>query len=79
MRYALRSITDCDATDPSPCWVVTLELCGKRPVEQREQRVVLPEAQAERDDQRDQAHDQARAQLIEVVDDAQPIIVADGP
>ena len=51
----------------------------QRPVEQVQQRVVLPEANPEGDGQHDPADDQPRAELIEVLDDAQPIFVPDGP
>jgi hypothetical protein len=40
--------------------------------------MVLPKAQTERDRQRDGADDQPRAQLTQVVNDAQAILVPDG-
>ena len=48
-------------------------------VEKVEQQVVLPEAEAEGHGQRGEADEQPSAQLVEVVDDAQAILVADGP
>jgi hypothetical protein len=52
---------------------------GQSPIESLEQGVVLPEADRKRDRQGDAAHDQARAQLVEVVDDAQAVFVPDRP
>src|SRR4051794_6445181 len=51
----------------------------ERLVEDLEQPVVLPEAEAEGDGQRDRADDEPRPQLAEVVDDREPVLVADGP
>ena len=39
----------------------------------------LPEAEPERDDQYRRADDQPAAELVEVIDDAQAILVADRP
>ena len=41
--------------------------------------LVLPEAEPEGHDQRDHADDQPRAELVEVVDDAQTVLVTDRP
>ncbi len=41
--------------------------------------LVLPEAEPERDCKRERADDQAAAKLVEVVDDAQPVFMPDGP
>jgi len=49
----------------------------QRLVDDRQQRVVLPQAHAERDCQHHAAEDQPCAQLFEVVHEAEPILVAD--
>ena len=49
----------------------------QRPADQVQQRVVLPQAHPERDRQHGAADDQARAQLFEVLDEAEAIFVAD--
>ena len=49
----------------------------QRFVDDSKQRVVLPQAHAERDGQDDCADDQAAAQLVEVVHEAEPVLVAD--
>ena len=54
-----------------------LGLVRQRPVDDVKQRVVLPHAEAERDRDRRQRDDQPRAQLLEVADDAEPLLVAD--
>ena len=54
-----------------------LGLMGQRHVDQVQQLVVLPEADAERDRNRDQRNDQPRAELVEVADDAELIAVPD--
>ncbi len=51
---------------------------GQRAVEQVQQRLVLPEAEPEGDDERDRDDDQSLAQLVEMVDDAEPVLVTDG-
>src|SRR5579875_3112743 len=48
-------------------------------VERVEQVTALPEAEGEHDDQRRRAHDQAAAQLVEMIDDAQPVLMTDWP
>ena len=45
----------------------------------RYERMVLPEADAERHQQHRRADDQPRAQLVEVIDDAQPLFLAYRP
>src|ERR1035437_4030493 len=50
---------------------------GQRPVEHVEQVVVLPEADGEGDREHDAADDQPTSQLVEVIDDAQSILVPD--
>ena len=49
----------------------------ERLVEEVKQLVVLPEAEDERDPERDRADHEPRAQLVEVIDDRQPIVVTD--
>ena len=49
---------------------------GQRPVGDREQQVVLPEAEADRDDEHARGDDDPRAQLVEVLDDAELVVVA---
>ena len=51
----------------------------QRPVEHVQQRVVLPEATREGDRQGGRTDDQPRAELIQMVDDAQAILMPDGP
>src|SRR5437763_16178261 len=51
----------------------------QRLVEQVEQDLVLPEAERDGDSKRWAAHEQPAAELVEVVDDAQAILMADGP
>src|SRR4029453_10133407 len=51
----------------------------ERPVEDLEDRVVLPEADAEGHREADQADDDARPQLVEVLDETEAVVVADGP
>ena len=46
-----------------------------RAVDQVQQGVVLPQAEAEREGERDPADDQPRAQLVEVLDEAQALLV----
>lgn len=53
-------------------------LWASRLVDQVQKLVVLPEADAERDHHGEQGNDQARAQLVEVVHDAQLRVVAYG-
>jgi hypothetical protein len=43
------------------------------------QRVVLPEAEAKRHEQSRGAHHQSTSELVEVIDDAQAVFMADGP
>jgi hypothetical protein len=52
---------------------------GQRVVQHAEQPVVLPEAQTEHDNHHAGAEDQPVAQFVEVVDDAQTVVVADRP
>ena len=54
-----------------------LGLLVQRAVDDFQQRVVLPQAHPERDRDRDRADDQARAQLFEMVDEAESVFVAD--
>jgi hypothetical protein len=49
----------------------------ERFVDDLEQRVVLPQADAEGDAEHDRADDQAAAQLVEVVDETEAILVTD--
>ena len=51
----------------------------QRLVEDAQETMVLPEADAEGDRDRDRAYDQSGAQLVEVIDDAEAILVIDGP
>jgi hypothetical protein len=51
----------------------------QRPVHRVQQEVVLPERDAEADQERRDADDQPRAQLVEVLDEAQALVVADRP
>ena len=62
---------------PLPFCDLLLRLLFERPVDDFQQRVVLPQAHPERDRERDGADDQARAQLIEMVDEAELVFVAD--
>jgi hypothetical protein len=41
--------------------------------------MVLPHRQPERDGEREHRHDDARAQLVEMVDDSQPVLMGDRP
>ena len=52
--------------------------CRQRLIQKVEQPVVLPEADAECDRERERAYDQPGAQLVEVVYDAEAILVPDG-
>ena len=76
-----RSPRRADAVPGQPADLVGPRLTGgrQRLVEQVEQDVVLPVAQAEGDREHRQADEQPAAELIEVVDDAEAILVADGP
>ena len=78
------------ATFSTPCWASAVwpsgplpfatcfsSLLAQRRVDQVQQRVVLPQAEAERDRERDRADDQAGAQLVEMVHEAEPVLVAD--
>src|SRR4029453_16220063 len=51
----------------------------ERAVDPVEDEVVLPQADAEADDERGDADDEARAELVEVLDEAQAILVPDRP
>jgi hypothetical protein len=55
-----------------------LGLCLQRAVDDAEQRVVLPEAHAECDRHRRQAHDEPSPQLVEVTDDTERVAWASG-
>src|SRR5207245_9767865 len=56
---------------------LTFRLMCKRPVDDAEQSVVLPKRQAEREGDRGQRDDHPRAQLVQVLDDAHAVLVAD--
>jgi hypothetical protein len=47
----------------------------ERPVDDLEDPVVLPQAQPENDQEREQADDQPRAELVEVLDEAELVLV----
>jgi hypothetical protein len=51
----------------------------QRPVDEAQQGMVLPQAHSEHDPEGDRTHDQAGAQLLKVIDDAQSLVVADRP
>ena len=54
-------------------------IAGQRPGGDFKQQVVLPEAEGERYADDDQADDDAGAQLVEVLDQAELILVGDRP
>ena len=78
------------ATPRTACWVNQVCPAGpwplkrllhglfvQRPIDEVQQRMVLPQADGEYDHERDRTHNQSGAQLFEVIDDAQSLFVTD--
>ena len=76
-RISLGSIRGSEGPVAGPH--LMLGLMGQGCVDQVQEPVVLPKAEAERDRHRDKADDDARAQLIEVPDDREPVVMGDRP
>jgi hypothetical protein len=64
---------------PVPIAHLLLGLMREWAVDEAQQRVVLPEAEAEGDREDGQGHEQAGAKLVEMIHDAQLLVVADAP
>ncbi len=54
-------------------------VAGQRPGGDFQQQMVLPEAEGQGDAEDDQADDDAGAQLVEVLDQGEPVLVGDRP
>lgn len=60
-----------------PGFDLFLRLVGQGFVDDVQQSMVLPHAEAERDGKRRQGDDQASAQLMKMVDHAEPVFMSD--